>query len=393
MDAHGKTAAGPVSRPQLWLLTVIAVVLVGWALHVMAVVVIPIVCSIFIALLVYPVDRWVAHRVPDRTSWLGHVAAVSLVLLVIGLFFGSIWFAAERVQERFPETFPDIDDVIEAQAAQLAQETQASAGEPALEPGDDRSEQADTAGSGLSALLAPFRRALDEMQRLVGGYGLQFARTLLEFAGTIFAGLILIFFLTLLLLVEQRRWLSKIETLHGSATGRWLQPIGTVAAKIRRYFLARTLLGVLTAALYTLWLWIFGVDLLVVWALLTFALNYIPNLGSLVSGALPVLYAFLTRDPQTALLVAAGLLVIEQVVGNYIDPRVQGRQVSVSPYLVLVLLLVWGWIWGVAGAVLAVPITVTALVFFAHVPELRPIALLLSRERDMQGLAEATGAR
>lgn len=83
-------------------------------------------------------------------------------------------------------------------------------------------------------------------------------------------------------------------------------------------------------------------------------LNYIPNLRSLVSGAVTMISAFLTKDPQTAALVGAGILAIEQVVGNHVDPRVQGRQVSVSPFVVLVALIFWGWIWRVAGANLAV---------------------------------------
>lgn len=366
--------ARATSQAQVWTLIVIAVILAGWALHVMAVVFVPIVCAIFVALVVFPLDAWIAARTPDRLAWIGHLVALGVVLLAIGLFFGSIWLAAERVEQQVPETLPALGQILQSGGSE--------AGAAAAEGGT---------GAEGAQLLSQFERALGQAQQLLGGYGVQLARTLLASAGTILGGLVLIVFLTLLMLVEQPRWHAKLDTLQGSSAGEWLHTVGTVAAKIRRYLLARTILGLLTAVLYAAWLWIFGVDLLLVWGLLAFVLNYIPNLGSLISGTLPVLYAFLTRDLQTALLVGAGILAIEQVVGNFVDPRLQARQVSVSPVLVLVVLLLWGWIWGVAGAILAVPITVTALVFFAHVPALRPLALLLSRERDMAGLSEATG--
>ena len=166
---------------------------------------------------------------------------------------------------------------------------------------------------------------------------------------------------------------------------RW-SSIGIIAVRLRRYLLARAILGLITALLYAAWLWIFSVDLLVVWALLAFLLNFIPTLGSLIAGALPVLYAFVQKDAGTALAVGAGIFVIEQVMGNYVDPRVQGRQVSLSSLVVLITLLVWGWMWGVAGAILAVPITIAAMIICAHIPRLRPFALMLSNAADMEGL-------
>ena len=82
-----------------------------------------------------------------------------------------------------------------------------------------------------------------------------------------------------------------------------MDSIGVIAAKLRRYLVARAVLGIVTAALYVGWLWIFGIDLLLVWGLLAFLLNFIPTLGSLIAGALPILYAFAPKDPGSALAV------------------------------------------------------------------------------------------
>ena len=102
------------------------------------------------------------------------------------------------------------------------------------------------------------------------------------------------------------------------------------------------------------------------------------------------LYALVTQDFSTALYVAIGVLVIEQVMGNLVDPKVSGDRIAVSALVVLVALLFWSWLWGIPGALLAGPVTVSLIVIGAHVPALRPWALLLSDRTDMAGLREAT---
>ena len=112
--------------------------------------------------------------------------------------------------------------------------------------------------------------------------------------------------------------------------------------------------------------------------MLTFLLSFVPNLGSILSGILPTIYAFTTKDIGTAIAVGAGLTLIEQVIGNYIDPRVQGRLVAVSPTVIFAGLLVFAWIWGAPGALLATPVLIAAVIAFTHLDAMRPVALLLS---------------
>lgn len=112
--------------------------------------------------------------------------------------------------------------------------------------------------------------------------------------------------------------------------------------------------------------------------MLALLLNFIPTIGSIIAGTLPALYALATRDPGTALAVAGGLLVIEQIMGNYVDPRLMGHQIALSPVVVLITLMVWGWIWGPLGAFLATPITVLMATLFAHSRRLRPAGMLLA---------------
>lgn len=154
----------------------------------------------------------------------------------------------------------------------------------------------------------------------------------------------------------------------------------------------RVVLGLATSALYCAWLWLFDVDLIVVWALVSFLLNFIPTIGSIVAGSVIVLYTFITRDLGTAAAVGAGILVIEQIMGNYVDPKLAGRSIALSPLVVMVALIFWGWVWGIAGALLAVPMTTVLVVIGAHIPATRPLALLLTDRTSMKGLDDATTA-
>jgi AI-2 transport protein TqsA len=87
------------------------------------------------------------------------------------------------------------------------------------------------------------------------------------------------------------------------------------------------------------------------------------------------------------------LIVIEQVIGNWIDPRMQGNQVALSPLVILIAVVFWGWLWGVAGAFLGTPMTLAIMILCNHVAVLRPIAVLLSNQGGAKDLDEVLGWR
>ncbi|WP_375262680.1 AI-2E family transporter [Palleronia sp.] len=387
-------------RTRTWLLAVIAVVIVGWALHATGAFMVPVVFSVFLALLVAPLDSKVSARVPGKLSWLGHVAAMGAILVALLAFVGLIWVAAQQIVERFPVSenggslLPQFGNELRGGSGGSS----ASSAGPAAESisgngGSTASEGQSSAAQGMA----------DRLRQVVSGAGGSLverfrdwasgmATQVLSTAGTTLFATVLVFFLTLIMLVEGPRWRQKIVCLlEAPARRKAMHAVDMIAGLLRRYLMARTILGILTAVLYVAWLWIFGVDLLFVWALLAFLLNYVPTIGSLIAGGLPVIYAFVQKDFGTAIAVGAGILVIEQVMGNYVDPRVQGRQVSLSSLVVLITLLVWGWIWGIAGAILAVPITIAAMIICAYVDPLRPFALMLSNTVNMEDLDEQAG--
>ena len=384
---NGETYRDQTPRTRLWLLVAITIILAGWALHATGAFLVPVVSSVFLALLVAPLDRKVTERVPKKLHWLGHAAAMGAILASLLVFVGLIWFAAQEVLARFPVPGED-GSVLPQYGGQGASGDGGTSGATSAAPDGQ-----DPESNGVLGRIGQFfTGAGDSLVGRFRDWASSHAAQVLSATGTTLFATVLVFFLTLIMLVEAPKWRQKIvNLLDASERRKAMNAIDVIAELLRVYLVARTILGVITAILYAAWLWIFGVDLLVVWALLAFLLNYVPTLGSLVAGVLPVIYAFVQKDFGTAIAVGAGIFVIEQVMGNYVDPRVQGRQVSLSSLVVLITLLVWGWIWGIAGAILAVPITIAAMIICARIRPLRPFALMLSNTTNMEELDEETG--
>ncbi len=391
------------SRARPWLLVAITVILTGWALQATGSFMIPVVFSVFLALLVAPIDHWVASRVPGKLAFLGHVAAMGAILTVILVFVGFIWFAAQQTVERFPDATSGgslLPDISELSGEQESSSTQGE-NNPLASITPHPTDEATSSDEQLSSFERSFRQ-IEQIFLATGGsfvgwlgsWASSIASQTLSAVGTTLMAVILVIFLTLIMLIEASTWQQKVvNVLDDQAREDAMNSIQIIADRLRSYLLARTIIAALTAGMYAGWLWIFGVDLLVVWALLAFLLSYIPTFGSLVSGALPVIYGFVQKDFGTAMAIGAGILAIEQVMGNYVDPRVQGRQVSLSSLVVLVTLLVWTWMWGVAGAILAVPITIAAMIICAHIPPLRSFALILSNASDFDELDRQTSGQ
>lgn len=148
----------------------------------------------------------------------------------------------------------------------------------------------------------------------------------------------------------------------------------------KRYLLAKAGVSALTAILVGAVLTVSGVELALVFALLTFILNFVPNVGSMIATflPLPVLIFSPVLSFWGAMLVLAFLLVIQFILGNIVEPKVLGRTLSLHPVIVLLALLVWGTLWGPVGMVLAVPITATMQIVLEQIEEGRPIALAMA---------------
>ena len=131
-----------------------------------------------------------------------------------------------------------------------------------------------------------------------------------------------------------------------------------IIEQIQRYISIKALISLVDGIMFATVLGIFGVDFLVVWAVLAFLFNFIPNIGPSIAVLLASLMTLVQFGSfGEALLVAAILVAIQNLIGNIIEPKVLGNRLGINPMVILLSLLVWGYIWGIVGMFLAIPIT------------------------------------
>jgi predicted PurR-regulated permease PerM len=152
----------------------------------------------------------------------------------------------------------------------------------------------------------------------------------------------------------------------------------SIDKQLQSYIIIKTILSFITATIATLILWAYGIDFAIVWGLLTFILNYIPNIGSLIATFAPIIVALLEYGLGfTTISLSALLLINQNLIGNIAEPHYLGRQMDLSPVFVLFSLIFWGWIWGIVGMFLAVPIAAAMKILFSNIEPLKPIAVLM----------------
>ena len=172
---------------------------------------------------------------------------------------------------------------------------------------------------------------------------------------------------------------GRIRAMQNRETSRVLLDGSlATATKFRKYMLVRTLMSLMTGALVWAFVRLAGLPLAVEWGVVAFALNYIPFIGPFVATVFPTLFALAQfASWQAPLGVFAGLNLIQFVVGSYIEPRVFGRALAISPFIVLFAVFLWAFVWGLFGAFIGVPVTIAVLTFSAQHPSTRWLADML----------------
>lgn len=200
--------------------------------------------------------------------------------------------------------------------------------------------------------------------------------------GSGFGTLVLVAVYMAFLLGERNSFARKLSVaMPGRSAGQTQQIIRDINRKIGNYLAFKTLVNLVLGLLAWLVMWSFGVDFALFWALIIGLLNYIPYVGAVIGVIFPVLLTLAQFGSlQTTLLVAALLGGAQFYVGSVLEPRVIGRQVNLSPFVVLVALSVWSSLWGIVGAILAIPLTSMLAIIMEAFPGTRPLAVLLAED-------------
>ncbi|MBN1606402.1 MAG: AI-2E family transporter [Polyangiaceae bacterium] len=253
------------------------------------------------------------------------------------------------------------------------------------------------AGTDLSASLPRLEASLLKVQRqLASGlqsHGLARVATSLatldarDLIGAVFTGLVLgmpgvlsglavVFFVSVFILMEAATFRSKLSRALGWDPDRFIDARRAIA-EVQRYLFVKSATSAGTGFLCGVWCLAIGLDNAVMWGLVTFLLNYIPVVGSVVVTVLAGLAGLVELGVADGLLLLGGLAVINVLIGYLLEPRVLGRAVGLSPLIVIVSIVFWGWLLGPSGALLSVPLTMGVKIVLAHTEDLRWLAVLL----------------
>ncbi|KZN47405.1 AI-2E family transporter [Pseudoalteromonas luteoviolacea] len=202
------------------------------------------------------------------------------------------------------------------------------------------------------------------------------ATNMLAGFGGVMANIFLIL-LTVVFMLFEAPMLSKKVHLALDDPQMKMQQIDRFLNSINSYLAIKTLVSLATGALASLILWILDVDYFVLWGVLAFLLNYIPNIGSIIAAVPPVLLALVTHGPVVSGLVAAGYLSINTVMGNIVEPKYMGKGLGLSTLVVFVSLIFWGWLLGTVGMLLSVPLTMVVKIGLENSEDGRWLATML----------------
>lgn len=325
------------------LMAVIATILVVAALKATQPISMPLAFAFFIAVLVDPLQRWFNRYMP---RWLSLVLVMLLLAGVLGVAVGALALSAELIEPKVPEYLNRLQ-----QAAASLQSW------------------AQTRGLPVPQLSSPSSNLNQFTQEAIGGI-----QSLLS-ALSLF---VLVVSLLVLLLLEVNQYKEKTQQAFPSWTSnRLIDAVGNMSDKLRRYLLVMTLTSILTGLLTSLWCFILGVDLAFVWGLVAFVLNYVPTLGSIIAVIPPTLVAFVFNGIGRGIATLVGLAALQVAIGNFVDPRVQGKSLQLSPFVALISIVFWGWVWGIPGAILGVPMTVAIILLCQEFESTRGVAIVL----------------
>ena len=188
------------------------------------------------------------------------------------------------------------------------------------------------------------------------------------------------------LLMERATIISKISSAFPDSEGEAHQMIKNIGHQISRYLSVKVLISAATGVLFYLTAIISGMDFPLVFGVLAFLLNFIPTIGSIVVTVGATFVAAVQFLPMWSkvFVIFFAFLVIQMILGNVIDPKLQGVRLNLSPLVILIMLSLWGYVWGIVGMFLAVPITSVIQLICANIPTMRPIAILLSSGSSIQ---------
>jgi len=309
-------------------------------------IIVPFLLSLFIAIIFSPLFRWLNDRgLPHGLSLFSVLGLIFVLIGIMGLLIGS------SVQD-FSINIPEYEKNLSAEFSALFDFLQSY---------------------GLSMPREELMTILDPKAVMI-----QVAGTLKSLGSMVTNGLVVLLTVAFLLL-ESSSFSKKIAQINSNNFH-----IDEIADKIKHYMALKAIISAATGVVVYLMLVVIGVDYAVLWGIVAFLLNFIPNIGSIIAAVPAVLLAFIQLGPVSAAIAASGYVVINILVGSVIEPKVMGQGLGLSTLIVFLSLIFWGWLLGPVGMLLSIPLTIMVKIALNAEPKTRWIAILLSSSEELK---------
>jgi predicted PurR-regulated permease PerM len=236
-------------------------------------------------------------------------------------------------------------------------------------------------GLGIDVPAGGLQEALDP------GAAMKLVVRLLTGLGGVLTNAFLILITVIFILLEASGFFAKLRTTVADPD-RSFKTIDKFFSDIQRYMKIKTVTSLATGIAVAVWLAILGVDYPLLWGLLAFLLNYVPNIGSILAAVPAVLLALLQLGGGSALLAALGYMVVNFAIGTVTEPRLMGRGLGLSTLVVFLSLVFWGWVLGPVGMFLSVPLTMTIKIGLESSEDTRRIAVLMGPESQVDAVSQ-----
>ncbi|SFX40551.1 AI-2E family transporter [Marinospirillum alkaliphilum] len=326
-----------------WLVGIAALVVILAGLKAAETIVIPIMLALFIGIICTPPLHFMTrHKVPP-------VAAILIIVAFLVVFGGLLGLVVGSAIDSFINRLPDYQRRLEAEMVSLL---------PLLE-----------------RVGMPVTR--DQLlEHLNPSQAMDWVGKALSNLGSLLTNLFLILFIVVFLLLEEATFGQKLRQAVPSVE-KQLRHASDFVRQVNKYLVIKSTISLITGVLITLWVWWLGLDFPVLWGLIALLMNFIPNVGSILAAIPAVLLAVVQLGIPDALLVASGYLAVNVVMGNLVEPRFMGKGLGLSPLVVFLSLILWGWLFGAVGMFLSIPLTMIVKIALEQAPSTQWLAVML----------------
>lgn len=221
------------------------------------------------------------------------------------------------------------------------------------------------------------------MEFIDPGAAMRLTSRLLTGLGNLLGDTFLILLIVVFMLLETAAFSAKLSrAVEPDSPG--VDRTSVFLDNIKRYMVIKTWTSLGTGFIATIWLTAWGVDYAILWGLLTFLFNYIPNIGSIIAAIPPVLLALITLGPWTSLAIALGYLAINTGIGSFLEPRLMGQGLGLSTLIVFLSLIFWGWVLGPVGMILSIPLTMSMKIGLSSFNETQWLSALFDSSSSLK---------